>query len=389
MNKPKMEVVKETPMRIPLFHPYLSPAAKKAATDVLDTKFIGQGAKIQEFEIEFGKKFRADYAISTNSCTSALQLAYRLAEFKKGDKVLVPLMTCSATIHPLLIQGATPVFVDIKEDFTVDPEDIRRKMDKDVKGIVVMHYGGTMCDMDSIMDIAKEYNVPVIEDTAQAVGAYYNGEKVQGYAGTIGDFGCFSFQAIKYMTTIDGGMLTVKDPDLYEKGKRIRWFGIDRDLKIKKGWEQFQDWKTRKMTYDVTEIGYKFHMNDFNAAMGMVGLRELDEVLEHYQRLFFTYKDCLKDVDGVKFLPTKRGDTHWLMTVLLDDRDGIAKKLRDKGVETNVVHIRSDVYSLFKPFVNGDTYPNTDAIELKYLCLPIHMHITEDQVKEICNIIKK
>ena len=379
-----MKIIKEKPYKIPLFHPYVSEKAIKEVAKVLRTKFIGQGPRIPEFEQKFAKKFKMKYAVAVNSCTAALHLAYILAGVKRGDEVVGPLFTCSATWHPVLQLGAKPVFVDIKDDFTIDPKDLERKITKRTKAIVVIHYGGCMCDMEKIMKIAKKYKLPVIEDAAQSLGAKYKGK----YAGTIGDYGCFSFQAIKYMTTIDGGMLVMKDKKDYEKAKRIRWFGIDRDLKIKKGWQQFKDWERREMTFDVWEIGYKYHMNNFNAVMGMVHMQELDKILAYQKKLNNLYRTLLKNIKGIEFLPQKPDDTHWLMTILFDRRDDFAKRLKNAGIETNTVHIRNDVYKVFKSYANG-SFPNMDKVELKYLCLPMHFKITPSNVKEICNIVKK
>ena len=378
-----MKIVKEKFYKIPLFYPYVSEKAIKEVVKVLKTKFIGQGPKIPEFEQKFAKKFKTKYAVAVNSGTAALHLAYILADVKRGDEVVGPLFTCSATWHPVLQLGAKPVFADIKDDFTIDPADLERKITKKTKAIIVMHYGGCLADMEKIMKIAKKHNLLVIEDTAQALGAKYKGK----YAGTIGDYGCFSFQAIKYMTTIDGGMLVMKKKEDYEKAKRIRWFGIDRDLKIKKDWQQFKDWERREMTFDVWEVGYKYHMNNFNAVMGMVHMQELDKILAYQRNLNKLYRKLLKNVKGIEFLPEKPGDTNWLMTVLVDRRDDFAKKLKNTGIETNTVHIRSDVYKIFKPYAKG-LFPNMDGVELKYLCLPIHFKIKPSDVKRICNIVK-
>jgi len=220
------------------------------------------------------------------------------------------------------------------------------------------------------------------------VGAYYFGQKVKGYAGTIGDYGCFSFQAIKYLTTIDGGMVTMKKEDDFKKCKRIRWFGVDRDLKIRKGWQQFKDWERREMTYDVWEVGYKYHTNNFNAAIGLQHLKEFNEILAHYKGLSNLYRKLLKNVDSIEFLPAKKGDTVWLMTILAKDRDNLADKLKKRGIETNLVHIRSDVYTLFKPYAKGK-FPKMDALEGKYLCIPLHRKMRVKDIRFICDVIKK
>lgn len=383
-----MKVIKETTKKIPLFHPYISKKAAKAAYKTLQTKFIGQGPKLQEFEIAFGKKFKTKYAVSTNSCTSALHMAYVLAGVKQGDEVIGPLLTCSATWHPVLQLGAKPVFVDIDPyTLNVDAYDIEHRITKKTKAIVVMHYGGTVCDMDAIMRIARKHKLKVIEDCAQSVGATYKGKPV----GTIGDYGCFSFQAIKQMTTIDGGMLTVKNKADYEKAKRIRWFGIDRDLKIEKGWRQFKNWERREITYDVWEVGYKYHTTDVNAAIGLEHLKELPGILKRYKALYKAYSVGLRGVQGIYLMGKVPGDVQWLATVMIDEgeRDNVAKALEKEGVETNLVHIRSDVYTVFKPYTKKGSYPMMDMVEGDYLCLPLHLKLTEKDIKKICHIVSK
>ena len=354
--------------KIVLFHPHVSRGAIEAVKKILNGRWIGQGPKVDEFEKLWKEKISSPHAaVAVGSGTDALHLAYILAGVREGDEVITPVFTCTATNIPLLYQRAKIVFADVKKDsLLVDPEDIARKITSRTKAIVVVHYGGTPCDMDEIQAIAKKHNVPVIEDAAQAHGSVYKNKKI----GSISDFTCFSFQAIKLISTADGGMLTVKNPELVDKAKRIRWLGIDRDAKLK-----------RKRNDDITEVGYKYQMTDVAAGMGIGALKEFDTTLEHHQKLADTYRKELEGVPGVAYVGGP-----WLCTILTEKRKEIQKKLAEKGIESDLVHYRNDQYSVFGGRTN--ICPNMDSLEDKYLVLPQHYHLTVKDIKYICGVIK-
>ena len=212
-----------------LFYPYIPKKSIKILENRLSTRWIGQGPMVDKFEKKFSKIFlNGKECVSTGSGTDALHLAYILAGIKKNDEVIAPVFTCTATNIPLLYIGAKIKFVDVDPNtMNICINDLKKKITKKTKAIICVHYGGIPCDMDEIQKIAKKYNVKVIEDAAQALGGKYKNQNI----GTISDFTIFSFQAIKHITTGDGGMLCIKDKKLVEKAKRIRWFGIDRKKK--------------------------------------------------------------------------------------------------------------------------------------------------------------
>ncbi len=354
---------------IVLFHPYVPKSAIEAVKKTLKSRWIGQGPKVAEFEKLWEEKISSPHkAIAVGSGTDALHLAYILAGIGDGDEVIAPVFTCTATNIPLLYQGAKIIFADIKKDnLNIDPEDIKRKITSKTKAIVVTHYGGFPCDMDEIQAIADKYKIPVIEDASQAHGTVYKDRKI----GSISDFTCFSFQAIKLITTADGGILTIKNSELENKAKRIRWFGIDRDAKL----ENRQD-------NDVTEVGYKYQMTDVAASMGIEALKEFDKTLEHHQKLADTYKKELAGMSEVKYIGGPS-----ICTILTEKREEIKEKLAEEGIESGEVHYRNDRYSLFGGRV--DNCPNMNALESKYLVLPQHYYLKVKNIKYICSIIKK
>ena len=191
----------------------------------------------------------------------------------------------------------------------------------------------------------------------------------------------FSFQAIKHITTADGGMLCMKKNDLYKKAKRIRWFGIDREKKQKATWEN-----------DIYEIGYKYQMTDLGAAVGLEGLKDFKKVLSHRKKIFNIYLDLLqknKNILCVNKDDGKRTHAAWLFTIISKRKDYIQKKLRERRIETNQVHFRNDKYSIFRKFVKGKKFPNMDYAENKYLAIPVHHKVSTQKAKYIANLINK
>ncbi len=367
-----MEVASDN---IVLFHPHIPQSAIDGVVETLHTRWIGQGPKVDKFETEFSQKFaKKKSAVAVGSCTDALHLAYILAGIKDGDEVISPVFTCTATNIPLLYQRAKVKFSDIQPDtLNIDPNHVKRLVNNKTKAIVCVHYGGLPCDMKELREIAVKWNIPIIEDAAQALGAEYNGQMI----GSISEFTAFSFQAIKHITTGDGGMLTLGDPTLRAKADRIRWFGIDRSAKQMGTWEN-----------DIKEIGYKYQMTDIAAAMGLAGLAEFDKTLALRRKLLNAYIVGLKDIPGIKIIGanyTDRVHAAWMCTVIAKKRFDLQTKLRENHIESNQVHYRNDRYSIFGKRLE---LPNMDALEDEYLVLPLHTKMNVADVKRICKVIK-
>ena len=343
---------------INLMQPYIPEAAKAAVADVLNTRWLGQGPKVEEFERRFSAHTnRASLAVG--SCTDALHLAYILADIGPGDEVICPLFTCTATNIPLLYRGAKIRFADVAPgSLNVSRETVMAAMTERTKAVVIVHYGGMISRVGDV-------GVPMIEDCAQSLGST---------AAQQGAYQCYSFQAVKHVTTGDGGMLTLPE-EQYEKAKRIRWFGIDREAKLNGTWAN-----------DITEVGYKYQMTDIGAAMGLAGMDALPHQMRHRKLLRAAYAVGLEGVDGIKWMDFDMESACWLGTVLADRRDDLKRKLADAGIESDQVHYRNDRYSIFKDF-RGE-FPNMDAVDGRYLVLPMHMGMTVEDVGRICNVVR-
>jgi dTDP-4-amino-4,6-dideoxygalactose transaminase len=361
---------------IVLFYPNVPESAVEEVSKVLNSRWIGQGPKVAQFEMEFESKFLTDNAaLAVGSGTDALHLAYILAGIGPGDEVIVPVFTCTATNIPLLYLGAKIRFADVDpETLNINVDHVRKLVNERTKAIVCVHYAGLPCDMDELTEIAKEYNIPLIDDSAHALGATYKGR----YIGEITDFSVFSFQAIKHITTGDGGMLTIKNRDLIEKTRRLRWFGIDRSAKQMGHWEN-----------DIYEVGYKYQMNDIAAALGLAALAEFDKTLMYRKQLFAEYEKQLAGIDGIKLIGTgvkDREHAAWLCTVIADRRPDLMNKLRSFNIESSQVHYRNDRYTVLGG--RRSDLPNMDMVEDKYLVLPLHLKMKLQDVEYIGKAIK-
>lgn len=349
---------------IELFYPYIPDEAKIDLVQTLNSRWIGQGPKVDKFENDFSERFGVKYCVALNSGSSALETAYELIGIGPGDEVISTPLTCTATNMPLLRMGAKIVWADIRADnLCLDSKDVLKKITSKTKAIVNVHLGGIENDLGSMP-------VPIVADACQALGVFN------------GDYTCNSFQAIKHITTGDGGMLVLRDDKEYRQAKLMRWFGIDREKKVINNWQSYTQ---RSMTFDIETYGYKRHMNDIAATLGIVGLSYYDTVIYYRRKLFNMYKELLSGLPGITLVNGKK-NTYWLCTVLVEDRDEFAKMLFENEVDTNMVQIRNDAYKIFG---GRAKLPVMDSIEEKYISLPLNMRTTEDDVYYICKLIRR
>lgn len=343
----------ENKIKIKLFQPYVSPLARKMVQRVLFGVWIAEGPVVKEFEKEFAKKFNLKNVAALNSGTSALELAYELANIKAGDEVIVPVLTCVITNVPLVRRGAKIVFADIDYDLNMNIEDVKKKITPKTKAIVFMHFGGNNRGLKELLAICKKRKICLIEDAAQAVGSDFWGKA---------DFAAVSLQAIKMITSGDGGFLICRRKIDCDKAKRLRWFGYDRDKRVKLG------------DVDLKEAGYKYQMNDVAASIGLGNLLSIDSVLAHGKRLQKIYK--------------KYGlEPHvWVTIGFTDDYRKLKAIYSKERIEIGKNHFRNDKYTLFKKFKNK--CPIMDELEHKYFIVPNHYAVSGKIAHKIGKIYK-
>ncbi|MDD5449876.1 MAG: DegT/DnrJ/EryC1/StrS family aminotransferase, partial [Candidatus Omnitrophica bacterium] len=316
--------------------------------------------------------------VTVNSGTAALHLALVVAGIKAGDEVILPAQTFVATGVVILMQQARPVFADIQPlTGNILPQSIKDKITAKTKAIIPVHWGGYPCDLDEINAIAKERNLTVIEDAAHALGAIYKNRPI----GSISEFTIFSFQAVKHLTTGDGGALCCLNQKNYQRAKILRWFGIDR-VNSK---ESFLG----EREYNISEFGYKYHLNDLGAAIGLGNLEDFSGNLKRRHDIAHRYRRELANVSGLTLLDYKddRRSAYWCFTVLVEKRDDFVRKLRANGVPVSVIHLRIDRNSAFGG-LNKDL-PNQEKFDKSQVSIPIHNSLTKKDVDLIIKTIKK
>jgi len=350
------------------------------ALDVtLSSKWVGEGPRVKEFEQAFSTYIGNPHCVAVNSCTSALELAYDLAGIKEGDEVVTPVLTCTATNHPLLRRRANIKFCDVDPiTLNVTYETLSEAITPKTKAVVIVHLGGEAVEVQWLKE--RYPGVHIIEDCAQALGARYkDGTRV----GNSGNLCAFSFQAIKHITTGDGGMLICPDLNFEQKAKRRRWFGIDREAKVKSGWHPQVG---GRLTFQVSEAGYKFQMTDIAATIGLVQMGYLDSILKTRRRLTQIYQNQLQE--HFRLIEHGIGSSNWTFGLFHPQREAVIEKLAENGIESNMVQIRNDIYDIFKPYANRELV-NMDQVEKTYLYLPLHTNLTDSDVRRVCDVLKQ
>jgi perosamine synthetase len=360
---------------IPLFKVSMDPTVVSKLGPTLMSGYVAQGPRVDEFEDRL-TTYMGSRPITVNSGTSALTLALRLAGVGPGDKVVTTPMTCSATNLPILAAGAEPVWADIDpRTGLIDPASVSRRIDDygdRVKAIMAVDWGGQPADYDRLFGSAFNFNIPIIEDAAHAFGASYKGSPI----GSIASYTCFSFQAIKHLTTGDGGAVTTSRGD-QRRARTLRWFGIDREAQTK----EFRG------EVDIEEWGYKFHMNDIAATIGLANLSIIDGILASHISNAMVYDGGLDK----RFTRTTPDYEHigawWIYTLLLPDRgtrDRFKVYMNQNGVQVSQVHWRNDTLSVFKPY-RRDDLPGVDEFSDRMICLPAYAGVNVREVIAIAN----
>jgi perosamine synthetase len=359
------------------FYTHISPMAIQNVTRVLTSGWISEGKLVKELEQELATQLGLSHPAATNSGTSALHLALAITGVGPGDEVILPAQTFVATGLVVLMQGAIPVFADIDPlTGNIAPASIRQKITTRTKAIMPVHWGGYPCDLDEITTIATQHNIALIEDAAHALGAEYKSKPI----GAISRFTAFSFQAIKHLTSGDGGALCCLDEHDTRSAFVRRWFGIDR--------ANSQPSILGERVYDITEVGYKYHMNDLAAALALGNMSDFSERLKRRQQIGAHYRAQLREVPGVRLLKLANDRTHayWLFTILVERREDFIRKMADCGIPASVVHLRIDHNSVFGG-MRADL-PGQEEFNAHQVAIPVHEGLDNDDVGRIVSVIQ-
>jgi dTDP-4-amino-4,6-dideoxygalactose transaminase len=387
--------------KIDLFKVFMAPTAAEEVSKVLNSGYIGQGPKVEEFEKQLSKFFNNDYVSTLNSGTSGLHLALHLLRkpsntqlfnglsntqtwpgWEPGDEVLATPMTCTASNWPILAHGLKIKWVDIDPTtLNMDLDDLARKISPKTKVIMLVHWGGYPNDLDKIKKIQEEayfrfgFKPAVIEDGAHSFGSEYKGKLI----GSHGNLTMFSLQAIKHITSIDGGLLLSPHKELHRRAKLIRWYGIDRD----------GDRKDFRCEADVEEWGYKFHMNDVCATVGIENLKHFNSIVSTHRENASHYDNSLNDVSGLQLLKREEGhdSAFWIYSMLVENRDGFYKWMDECGISVSQVHERNDKHTCVREYKTA--LPTLDNTIGKIVSIPVGWWVTQEQREYISDCIKK
>lgn len=380
---------------IPLSIPNFEGNERKYVDDAIDQGWVSTGgAYITKLEQEMAKFLHVENVAACQSGTSALHLSLVEAGVRPDDVVIVPPLTFIAAVNPVKYQFATPVFIDCDDSFCMDPDKLRSFCEEEcewdgkalhynkaiVKAIVVVHVFGNMADMESIMETAEKYNLKVIEDATEALGTkYIEGEFAGKYAGTIGDFGCFSFNGNKIITTGGGGAVTANDPTVVD---HIRFLSTQA--------------KTDPHYYIHDEVGYNYRMTNLQAALGVAQMEELPEFIRRKQRNYELYKSQFDGFEYGELMPFRPGtdSNTWFYSVNID-RSRITSTMReiittlhDKGIETRAIW---GLINEQKPYEGEVTYKLERApyYAKRILNIPSSTQITEEEIKYVASEVKQ
>ena len=361
--------------RVPLSDLDFDSAEREAAINVIESKWLTMGGVTQQFEAAFAQMVGARHAIAVSSATAGLHLAVRAIGSGPGDEILLPSLTFVATSNAVLYQGAQPVFCDItgEQDFSLSPDAIEAAITPETKAIIVMHYGGYLCEMPAILEIAARNNLAVIEDAAHAPGTSLEGK----FAGVWGDIGVFSFFSNKNLAIGEGGMITTQDDDLAEKLRLMRSHGM-----TSLSWDRH---KGHAHSYDVVDLGYNYRIDEIRSAIGLAQLAKLEANNQRRREIVALYQAQLGEIDGLS-IPYRDHpgiSAAHLFPIVLDnsiDRAVFIDSMKEKGVQTSIHYPPIHTFSYYRQTFGDLELPLTEAIGAREVTLPLFPTMTDEQI---------
>ncbi|MBT7609906.1 MAG: DegT/DnrJ/EryC1/StrS family aminotransferase [Bacteriovoracaceae bacterium] len=359
---------------IPIFEPMLGEKEREYLLDCIDTGWISsQGEYIHKFEEKFAEFHNMKFAISVSNCTAALHLSLVSNDIGEGDEVICPALTFISPANMVVLSGAKLILVDVEADtMNLDPALIEAAVTPKTKAIIIVHQFGHAAAMDEILEIAKKYNLIVIEDNAEALGGKYKGQML----GTLGDVSCFSFFANKILTTGEGGMILSNDSELATRIRTLRDHGMSAEKK-----------------YPYKEIGYNYRMTNMQAAIGVAQLEKLNDTLNIRNDQMDLYYKLLADVDSLNLRKFKNwtSPVHWLLTIQLKsmNREKFIEVMSSNGIECRPMIFPVYHGKHFRELFSPENFPAAEAIYKSSVHLPSSTKLTNNEIEMISNTVKK
>lgn len=365
-------------MTIPVSRPSIGQEELKEVEKVFSTGWLGLGSTVFEFENILKGFLGAKHVIAVNTGTTALHIALDAFGITAGDEVIVPSLTFCASIQVITALGARPVFCEINSDnLNIDITDVKKKITTKTKAIMPVHYCGQACDMVALMKLGKDHHIFIIEDAAHAFGSSYKGKKV----GSFGDATCFSFDPIKNLTCGEGGAVALSDDTIAEIIRTKRILGIDKDT-----WHRYRN--ERAWFYEVTTQGYRYHMSNINAAIGIAQFKKYESFIQKKKEIVQKYNDAFMNVDGLRILAWNLKETApftYIIRVLDGRREDMIEFMKERGVGTGIHYIPNHLQPFFKPFATS--LPITEQTGEEILTLPLYFDMTDEQVSTVIEAV--
>lgn len=370
--------------KIPLFKLNFDEEEVQAVTETIRSKWISTGPKCEELETTFAEMLDVKYAVSLSNCTDALHLACIITGIGEGDEVLCPSLTFAASVNCIRYVNATPVFCDISgvDNMNIDPADIEKKITSKTKAIIVVHMAGFPAEMDKILEIAKKYNLKVIEDACHGPLSEYKGKKL----GTIGDVGCFSFFSNKNISTGEGGMIVTNNEEYAKRFRLLRSHGMTT--------MSYQRATGHATSYDVVELGYNFRMDDIRASIGVVQLKKLKPDLEKRIKVRDYYVMRLSEIEQIiiPFKENKEFVSNYIMPIVLKDstkekRDSLRSYMHENGIQTSNHYPAIHKFSIYRPL--NASLPITEYVCDNEITLPMFADLKEEEIDYITQTLKE
>ena len=371
--------------RIPLADIDFDEDESQAVAEVIKSKWLTMGAVTQQFEADFSALTGIEHSIAVANCTAGLHLALAALDVGPGDEVIVPSLSFVATSNAVCYTGAQPVFADIigPEDLTISPAYIQSKITPKTKAIVVMHYGGYPCDMEKILEIAREHNLFVVEDAAHALGTSLDGKHMGGW----GDVGCFSFFPNKNITTAEGGMVTTSNEELAQKIRLLRSHGM-----TSMTWDRH---KGHAWSYDVVDLGYNYRIDEIRAALGIAQLKKLHKNNIKRRSLTQQYRQQLADKVPEVMIPfnNHRGESacHILPVILPKETDRTAtmEKMKLSGIQTSIHYPPIHLFTYYQQKYSSNSLETTEDLASRELTLPLFPGMIREDVMLVVSALKE
>lgn len=357
---------------IPTSYPSIGEDELNEVKKVFDSGWLGMGSLVKDFENEVSKYLRAKNVVAVNTGTSALHIALVSAGIGKGNEVIVPSLTYAASVQAIVNAGAVPVFCDIEiKTLNMNIEDVKKKITQKTKAIMPVHYCGQPCNMSELFAICKEHNIRLIEDAAHAFGSTYKGKKI----GSFGDITCFSFDPIKVITCGEGGAVVTNNNNVAQEVIKRRFLGIDRETFAR--YNEQHSW-----SYSVVSEGFRYHMSNINAAIGLAQLKKINGFIERRREIAKIYDNAFENIEGIELLKRDYISSTFLFYVIrVPKRNEMIAYLKTKGITAGVHYIPNHTQPFFKKYYTP--LPVTEKVSQEIITLPLYPHIKNKQIKFI------